>query len=68
MRVLTERQAEGLRAVKRLIEKQGYPPTLREISDALKVTNTAARDHLLALRRAGKVDWVANKSRTLRIL
>lgn len=68
MAQLTTRQAEVLKTIGRLLKNQGYPPTVTEIAKALKISTNGAHDHLLALQRAGAVDWTARKARTLRIL
>lgn len=65
---LTDRQALVLKTIRRLQKKSGYPPTISEIANAIGITINGAHDHLLALRRAGAVDWTPRKARTLRIL
>lgn len=64
----TERQ----RAVLGLIEagriRNGYPPTIRELADQLKVTSThAVACHLGSLKRKGFVNWTVGKGRTLSV-
>jgi repressor LexA len=68
MTPLTARQSEVLRTIARLLKKRGYPPTVSELASALNVTTTAVHDHLLALKKKGRVDWTRFKSRTLRVL
>lgn len=65
---LTKRQTEVLKVIARLMKKAGYPPSVDEVAAALSITKNGAHDHLLALQRAGRVDWTARKARTLRIL
>ena len=65
---ITKRQEEALSAVARLTELYGYPPTVDELAREMGVTGNAAYEQLLALRRAGRVAWAANKARTLRVL
>lgn len=46
----------------------GYSPTYREIAVAIEVTSTATvSEYLEVLRAQGRVTWVPNKARTIRI-
>lgn len=66
---LTSRQAECLRVVTRSIAFRGYPPTLREIGDAMGIRSTnGINDHLKALERKGYLTREGLKSRTLVVL
>jgi repressor LexA len=63
---LTERQLEVLRFIARQIEEQGYPPTIREIGEALDIRSTnGVNDHLKALERKGFLSRDPVKSRAL---
>jgi repressor LexA len=63
---LTERQLEVLRFISRQIEDAGYPPTIREIGEALDIRSTnGVNDHLKALERKGFLTRDPVKSRAL---
>ncbi len=63
---LTDRQLEVLRFIARQIEDAGYPPTIREIGEALDIRSTnGVNDHLKALERKGFLTRDAAKSRAL---
>jgi repressor LexA len=66
MDALTDRQLEVLRFIGRQIEEQGYPPTIREIGEALDIRSTnGVNDHLKALERKGFLTRDPVKSRAL---
>jgi len=63
---LTERQLEVLRFIASQIEERGYPPTIREIGEALGIASTnGVNDHLKALEKKGYLQRDAAKSRAL---
>lgn len=66
MNELTDRQLEVLRFIARQIEDAGYPPTIREIGEALDIRSTnGVNDHLKALGRKGFLSRDPVKSRAL---
>ncbi len=66
MDALTDRQLEVLRFIARQIEECGYPPTIREIGEALDIRSTnGVNDHLKALERKGYLTRDPVKSRAL---
>ncbi len=66
MNGLTDRQLEVLRYIARQIEAHGYPPTIREIGEALDIRSTnGVNDHLKALERKGFLSRDRVKSRAL---
>jgi repressor LexA len=66
MNSLTDRQLEVLRFIARQIEECGYPPTIREIGEALDIRSTnGVNDHLKALERKGYLSRDPVKSRAL---
>ena len=66
MNGLTERQLEVLRFIARQIDDAGYPPTIREIGEALDIRSTnGVNDHLKALERKGYLSRDPVKSRAL---
>lgn len=63
---LTSRQLEILRFVAGTTDARGYPPTLREIGAAFRISSTnGVSDHLKALLRRGVVSRETRRSRTL---
>src|SRR5437870_1946961 len=68
MRELTARQREVLNFVRTFCEREGVPPTVREIGARFKVTPRAAFDHLRALERKGALQRRASVGRTSRAL
>jgi repressor LexA len=63
---MTDRQLEVLRFIARQIEERGYPPTIREIGEALDIRSTnGVNDHLKALERKGFLTRDPVKSRAL---
>ncbi len=66
MNGLTDRQLEVLRFIARQIDDAGYPPTIREIGEALDIRSTnGVNDHLKALERKGYLSRDPVKSRAL---
>jgi repressor LexA len=63
---LTDRQLAVLRFIAGQIEECGYPPTIREIGEALDIRSTnGVNDHLKALERKGFLTRDPVKSRAL---
>jgi repressor LexA len=63
---LTDRQLQVLRFIAKEIEERGYPPTIREIGEALDIASTnGVNDHLKALERKGYLQRDPVKSRAL---
>ncbi len=66
---LTNRQATVLEVIAKHIEELGYPPTIRELGDALGISSTnGVNDHLKALERKGYLSRADGKSRTMQPL
>ena len=64
---LTDRQTMVLRFIQESIVDRGYPPTIREIGERLKIKSTnGVNDHLKALERKGYLAREDMKSRALR--
>jgi len=68
MRELTMRQREILNFIRIFSEREGVPPTVREIGGRFKVTPRAAFDHLAALERKGALERRATARRASRSL
>lgn len=59
----TPRQAAALRALARLTEERGIPPSIREMCDELEIRSTnGVTEHLRALERKGFVRCVAPRT------
>ena len=66
---LTERQQKILSFIKKSIQDQGYPPTIREIGEAFGIRSTnGVNDHLKALERKGYLLRGELKSRALSVI
>lgn len=69
MEKLTEKQAVILDILKKLIAKNGYPPTVREIGKEAELSSPATiHFHLKQLEEKGYIKKDDNKNRTIEIL
>ena len=69
MEKLTGRQQFILDVLKKLVAKNGYPPTVREIGEAAHLSSPATiHFHLTKLEEKGYIKKNDNKNRTLEIL
>jgi repressor LexA len=60
---------DALPIIKKFTADHGYPPTVRELAPLLGVSSTATVFRWLSqLRAAGKVSWIDNFPRTLRVI
>lgn len=65
---MTARQEEVLDFITTEIQRQGYPPTLREIGQRVGIRSTnGVNDHLHALERKGYITREDMKSRCIRL-
>lgn len=65
---LTHRQQLALDLVRKSIAERGYPPTLREIGEAMGIRSTnGVNDHLHALERKGYISRSDLKSRAIKL-
>jgi len=66
---LTARQQKVFDFVSQFLHQEGFPPTLREIGDAVGLSNiNAVRGHLLALEKKGYLTKEPDKARSIRIV
>ncbi len=66
---ITARQFEVLVAVEQYVDARGYPPTVRELCEALDVSSTNGMvTHLEALERKGYLAREAGTARGMRVL
>jgi repressor LexA len=64
----TERRQRILDCIARTVEERGYPPSVREIADAVGLASTSAvHHHLIALERDGLLERGSHASRALRL-
>jgi len=69
MESLTDRQKTVLEFVERHSRDRGFPPTMREVGEALGLPNVSAvRGHLEALEKKGYIARDSDKARTIRVL
>jgi len=66
---LTEKQRMIYEFLKRIIKEKGYPPTVREICEATKLSSTSTvHAHLESLERKGFIKKSPSKNRSIEIL
>ncbi|MCV0403069.1 MAG: transcriptional repressor LexA [Chloroflexi bacterium] len=64
-----ERRQRILDCIAQTVEERGYPPSVREIADAVGLASTSAvHHHLIALERAGLLERGTHSSRALRVM
>ncbi|HOX45797.1 MAG TPA: transcriptional repressor LexA [Myxococcota bacterium] len=70
MRELTERQRKLLEFIEAHLEEHGYPPSIREMAEAMGIHSTnGVNDHLKALERKGLIARDAGpKSRAITVM
>ncbi len=63
-----ERRQRILDCIARTVQEHGYPPSVREIADAVGLASTSAvHHHLIALERDGLLERGTHSSRALRL-
>jgi repressor LexA len=63
-----ERKQKILESIARTVAERGYPPSVREIADAVGLASTSAvHHHLIALEREGLLERGSHSSRALRL-
>jgi hypothetical protein len=66
--VLTWRQRRVLRAIRESVENRGYPPSMREIGDAVGLTNTSSVSYQLSiLQSKGYLHRDVGRARTMQV-
>ncbi len=63
-----ERRQKIIECIARTVEERGYPPSVREIADAVGLASTSAvHHHLIGLERDGLLERGTHSSRALRL-
>jgi len=63
-----ERRQKILEHIARTVDERGYPPSVREIAEAVGLASTSAvHHHLIALERSGLIERGSHSSRALRL-
>ncbi len=65
---LTARQCEILNFIKDYIQKNGCPPTVKEIGEFFKISIKGSYDHIKALEKKKYISYQAKKSRSMKLL
>lgn len=66
---LTDRQLQTLRYIAEAVEERGYPPTVREIGEALGLASSSTvHSHLQALQKKGYLRIDPTKPRAIEVL
>ena len=64
----TERRKKILESIARIVAERGYPPSVREIAEAVGLASpSAVHHHLTALERDGMIERGSHSSRALRL-
>jgi len=68
MKQMTKKQQEVYEFIVARIERQGFPPTVREIGENFEISVKGAYDHLKAIERKGFIKCSSSKSRAIEIM
>lgn len=68
MKELTQRQSEILEFLNGFIQRNSYPPTVRETAKAFSISIKGAYDHIKALEKKGVIRLQENRSRAIEIV
>ena len=68
MKGITDRQKEVLTFISSYTDENGYPPTVREISEHFEISIRAVQDHILALQKKGFLSQSQKRARSIRVL
>lgn len=68
MKELSQRDQECLDFICEFLTAHGYPPTIREIAEAMNIKSpNGVKFHLESLRNAGRLTWTKGASRTIQV-
>lgn len=65
---LTKRQQEVLDFIINCVRDKGYPPTVREIANAFKMSSKGAYDHMTAIEKKGYIKRDPAKPRAIELM
>lgn len=66
---LTIKQTECFEIISTFMQKNGYPPTVREIAKELGNNSPATTlHHMKELKKKGYITWIEKQNRTIKIL
>jgi repressor LexA len=65
---LTDRQRKVLDFITNYTKDTGYPPTIREIAGAFKISSKGAYDHLIAIEKKGYIKRDPAKPRAIELM
>jgi repressor LexA len=68
MKNLTKRQTEILNFLRSFIQRNKYPPTMREIAAHFSISPKGAYDHIKALEKKNQIRCNINRSRAIEII
>lgn len=65
---LSLKQKEIFEVIKKMIEKNGYSPSLEEIAEKVNLKNkSCVKPHIEKLKQKGYINYIEGKSRTITI-
>lgn len=65
---MTDRQKEVFDFIKSFIDKNKYPPSIRDIGKEFNITVKGSFDHIRAIEKKGWIKHIPNISRSIRII
>ena len=68
MKQMTKKQQDVYEFIVTRIDRQGFPPTVREIGENFEISVKGAYDHLKAIERKGFIKCSSSKSRAIEIM
>ncbi|MDR2142958.1 MAG: transcriptional repressor LexA [Treponema sp.] len=68
MKEPTQRQREVLAFISDYIRSHYYPPTIREVAEHFSISVKGAYDHVLALKKKGRLKLGGKRSRTMEVV
>jgi len=68
MKEPTQRQKEVLSFISDFVREHSYPPTIREVADHFEISVKGAYDHVMALKKKGKLRLSDKRSRTMEVV
>lgn len=66
--MINDRAKEIFKTIKDYITNQGYPPSIREISQMVHMSVARVHDYLIILEREGYIERKEKQPRAIRVL